>query len=34
MAKDFHNEFIEAFKIEANEELIKTKNMNFELLDF
>ena len=34
MAKDFHNEFIEAFKIEPNEELIKTKNMNFELLDF
>ena len=34
MAKDFHNEFIEAFKIEPNEELIKQKNINFELLDF
>ena len=34
MAKDFHNEFIEAFKIEPNEELIKTKSVNFNLLDF
>ena len=34
MAKDFHNEFIEVFKIEPNEELLKQKNINFELLDF
>ena len=34
MAKDFHNEFIEVLKIEPNEELLKTKNINFELLDF
>ena len=34
MAKDFHNEFIEVFKIEPNEELLKTKSINFELLDF
>ena len=34
MAKDFHNEFIEVFKIEPNEELFKTKSINFELLDF
>ena len=34
MAKDFHNEFIEVFNIEPNEELIKQKNINFELLDF
>ena len=34
MAKDFHNEFIEVFKIKPNEELLKTKSINFELLDF
>jgi hypothetical protein len=34
MAKDFHNEFIEVFKIEPNEELIKTNKINFNLLDF
>ena len=34
MANDFHNEFIEVFKIEPNEELLKQKNINFELLDF
>jgi hypothetical protein len=34
MAKDFQNEFIEVFKIEPNEELIKQKNINFKLLDF
>ena len=34
MAKDFHQEFIEVFKIEPNEELLKQKNINFELLDF
>ena len=34
MAKDFHNEFIEVFKIKPNEELLKTKSINFNLLDF
>ena len=34
MAKDFHHEFIEVFKIEPNEELLKQKNINFELFDF
>ena len=34
MANDFHNNFIEVFKIEPNEELIKQKNINFNLLDF
>ena len=34
MANDFHNNFIEVFKIEPNEELIKQKNINFKLLDF
>ena len=34
MANDFHNTFIEALKIEPNEELIKQKNINFKLLDF
>ena len=33
-ANDFHNEFIEVFKIEPNEELLKTTNRNFKLLDF
>ena len=33
-ANDFHNEFIEVFKIEPNEELLKKKNINFKLLDF
>ncbi len=34
MADDFHNTFIEALKIEPNEELIKQNNINFKLLDF
>jgi hypothetical protein len=34
MANDFHNNFIEVFKIEPNEELIKQKNINFKQLDF
>ena len=29
MAKDFHNEFIEVFKIEPNEELLKNKEYEF-----
>ncbi len=34
MAKDFHHNFIEVFNIEPNEELLKAKSINFNLLDF
>ena len=33
-ANDFHNEFVKQFNIEPNEKLLKTKNINFKLLDF